>query len=196
MTVLDTLLYVAIFAVTALGLFGAISLMARAADGDLDRRLRDAHALFRAARADEFARNADARSVTVGRIVDSYTNILTVKLFARAEAERSAVRDALDRPDAFLDLFRLITGVDAILSVMNTSCCATRRSRACLDARRDDERRSGDGLALVMRILAMSGWVMQTVRGIFENVGVVQESMETIARPHALVDAPGAQALA
>ncbi len=39
------------------------------------------------------------------------------------------------------------------------------------------------GLALVMRILAMSGWVMQTVRGVFENIGVVQESMETIARP-------------
>src|SRR3954468_5928786 len=52
------------------------------------------------------------------------------------------------------------------------------------------------GLALVMRIVAMSGWVMQTVRGVFENVGVIQESMETIARPHAIVDAPGAEALA
>ena len=54
---------------------------------------------------------------------------------------------------------------------------------------------SGDaaaGLALVMRIVAMSGWVMQTVRGVFENVGVVQESMETIARPHGIVDAPAA----
>jgi ATP-binding cassette subfamily B multidrug efflux pump len=54
---------------------------------------------------------------------------------------------------------------------------------------------SGDaaaGLALVMRLVAMSGWVMQTVRGVFENVGVVQESMQTIARPHAIVDAPDA----
>ena len=40
----------------------------------------------------------------------------------------------------------------------------------------------------------MSGWVMQTVRGVFENIGVVQESMETIARPHAIVDAPARQA--
>ena len=47
-----------------------------------------------------------------------------------------------------------------------------------------------------MRIIAMSGWVMQTVRGVFENVGVIQESMETIARPHAIVDAPGAKPLA
>ena len=52
------------------------------------------------------------------------------------------------------------------------------------------------GLALALRIPAMSGWVMQVVRGIFENVGVIQESMETVARPHALVDAPGARPLA
>src|SRR4051794_7628755 len=51
------------------------------------------------------------------------------------------------------------------------------------------------GLALVMRIVAMSGWVMQTVRGVFENVGVIQEAMETIARPHAIVDAPEAKPL-
>jgi ATP-binding cassette subfamily B multidrug efflux pump len=46
-----------------------------------------------------------------------------------------------------------------------------------------------------MRILAMSGWVMQTVRGVFENVGVVQESMATIARPHGLIDRPDARPL-
>jgi ATP-binding cassette subfamily B multidrug efflux pump len=51
------------------------------------------------------------------------------------------------------------------------------------------------GLALVMRILTMSGWVMQTVRGVFENVGVIQESMQTIARPHGIVDAPRASDL-
>jgi ATP-binding cassette, subfamily B, multidrug efflux pump len=47
----------------------------------------------------------------------------------------------------------------------------------------------------VMRILAMSGWVMQSVRGVFENIGVVQESMRTIARPHGIVDVPGASVL-
>jgi ATP-binding cassette subfamily B multidrug efflux pump len=51
------------------------------------------------------------------------------------------------------------------------------------------------GLALVMRILAMSGWVMQTVRGVFENIGVVQESMETIARSHEVTDRPDARPL-
>ncbi len=52
------------------------------------------------------------------------------------------------------------------------------------------------GLALVLRLMAMSGWVMQTVRGIFENVGVIQESMQTIARPHAITDRPDAATLA
>ena len=53
------------------------------------------------------------RSIMVGRIVDSYTNILTVKLFARGEAERSAVREAIDRSNqTFLAVLRLITGVD------------------------------------------------------------------------------------
>jgi ATP-binding cassette subfamily B multidrug efflux pump len=54
---------------------------------------------------------------------------------------------------------------------------------------------TASGLALVMRILAMSGWVMHTVRDVFENIGVVQESMETIARPHGIVDAPDAPRL-
>jgi ATP-binding cassette, subfamily B, multidrug efflux pump len=51
------------------------------------------------------------------------------------------------------------------------------------------------GLALVMRILTMSGWVMRTVRQVFENIGVVQESMRTIARPHAIVDEGGSREL-
>ena len=58
---------------------------------------------------------ADTRSVSVGRVVDSYTNILTVKLFARGAEERSAVRDAIAaHTRAFLNSFRLITGVDVV----------------------------------------------------------------------------------
>jgi ATP-binding cassette subfamily B multidrug efflux pump len=41
----------------------------------------------------------------------------------------------------------------------------------------------------------MSGWVMQVVRGVFENIGIIQESMETIARPHGILDLPGATEL-
>src|SRR3954469_1661974 len=197
-TVLDTLLYVAVFAATALGLFGSISLwlalpMALWIAGYVGV-LR-----FFVPRAQTLSlANAEARSVAVGRIVDSYTNVLTVKLFARAEEERSAVRDALDFwTRAFLNSYRLVTGVTGVLSLMNSALLvATGTLSVALWSR--GAMTSGEaaaGLALVMRIMAMSGWVMQTIRGVFENIGVVQESVETIARPHAVVDAPGAKPL-
>jgi ATP-binding cassette subfamily B multidrug efflux pump len=197
-TVLDTLLYVAIFAITALGLFSSVSLWLA-----LPMALWIAAYLallwYFVPRAQACSlKNAEARSVAVGRIVDSYTNILTVKLFARAEEERSAVRRALDTwTRSFLDLFRLITWVDTLLTLMNsTLITGTGALSAYLWSR--GLMTSGEaaaGLALVMRIVAMAGWVMQTVRGVFENIGVIQESMETIARPHAIVDAPGAKPL-
>lgn len=198
-TLLDTLTYVGIFAIAALGLFGSISLwlalpMAVWILGYI--------VLLRyfvpRAQVRSLA-NAEARSVTVGRIVDSYTNILTVKLFARSREERSAVHDSLAWwMSTFLDTLRLITGVTAMLSVMNSLLLfATAAlslmlwSRGAMSAGE-----AAAGLALVMRILAMSGWVMQTIRGVYENVGVIQESMSTIARPHGLVDRPHARELA
>ncbi|MBV8850692.1 MAG: ABC transporter ATP-binding protein [Methylobacteriaceae bacterium] len=197
-TLIDTLLYVAIFAITALGLFGRISLW-----------LALPMAIWIAAyvillryfvpRAQERSlANAEARSVTVGRIVDSYTNILSVKLFARAEEERSAVRSALaEWMRTFLNSFRLVTAVTGMLAAMNSALLvATATLSAVLWSR--GTMTSGEaaaGLALVMRVMAMSGWVMQTVRGVFENIGVVQESMETIALPHAIVDMPDATPL-
>jgi ATP-binding cassette, subfamily B, multidrug efflux pump len=197
-TMLDTLLYVAIFAITALGLFGSISLILAA---PMAAWIAAYIALLRyfVPRAQERSlANAEARSIAVGRIVDSYTNILTVKLFARAEEERSAVRRALDLwTRSFLALMRLITNTDGILSVMNSVLLFSIAALSVLLWSRG-QMTSGEaaaGLALVMRIIAMSGWVMQTVRGVFENVGVIQEAMETIARPHAIVDAPDAKPL-
>src|SRR5215208_7690596 len=198
-TILDSLLYVAIFAVTALGLFTSISLILAAPMAVWIAAYVTLMRYFVPRAQGASLKNAEARSVAVGRIVDSYTNILTVKLFARAEEERSAVRRALEAwTRSFLDLFRLITRVDATLSVMNSVLIAT-TGGLCAYLWTHGAMTSGQaatGLALVMRIVAMSGWVMQTVRGVFENVGVIQESMETIARPHAIVDAPGAEALA
>ena len=194
-TVLDTLLYVAVFAATALGMFGSISLWLALPMAVWIAAYVALLRYFVPRAQTRSLASAEARSVTVGRIVDSYTNILTVKLFARSEEERSAVRDALTRwMRAFLDSFRLITGVTGLLALMNsTLLVATAALSVVLWSR--GAMTSGEaaaGLALVMRIVAMSGWVMQTIRGVFENVGVVQEGMETIARPHAVVDVPDA----
>ena len=197
-TLLDSLLYVAIYAVMALGLFGSISLwLALPMAAWIAAYLLLLRYFVPRAQARSLA-NAEARSVAVGRIVDSYTNVLTVKLFAQAEEERSAVRSALERwTQAFLHSFRLITNVTGLLSIMNSLLLVSTGALSVALWMRGvmTSGEAAAGLALVMRILAMSGWVMQTVRGVFENVGVVQESMETIARPHAIVDAPGAPPL-
>ena len=196
---IDTLLYVAIYALTAVALFSSIS-------GWLALPVLvwiGAYATLTwwfvpRARARSHL-TAETRSTLIGRIVDSYTNILTVKLFARDREERAAVRDAVDvHTKAYLHQFRLVTSTTTLLGVLNSALILS-TAGACLLLWQRNAMTTGEaaaGLALVLRLLAMSGWVMQTVRGVFENVGVIQESMQTIARPHGLVDAPGAGVLA
>lgn len=196
---IDTLLYVAIYAVTAVGLFGSISpwlaLPVVVWIG--------AYAWLTAwfvprARARSHA-TAETRSALIGRVVDSYTNILTVKLFARDREERAAVRDAVQtNTDTYLFQFRLVTLTTTLLGILNSALLVA-TAGACLLLWQGGGLTTGEasaGLALVLRLIAMSGWVMQTVRGVFENVGVIQESMQTISRPHGLVDAPDARELA
>ncbi|GJE15859.1 ABC transporter ATP-binding protein [Methylobacterium marchantiae] len=196
---IDTLLYVAIYAVTAVGLFGSISLwlalpvvMWVAAYAALTWWFVP-RARFRS------LVTADTRSFLIGRIVDSYTNILTVKLFARDREERAAVRDAIDvHTTAHLHQFRLVTTTTTLLGVLNSGLIVA-TAAACVILWQRGAMTTGEaaaGLALVLRLMAMSGWVMQTVRGIFENVGVIQESMQTISRPHGIVDRPDARTLA
>ncbi len=151
-------------------------------------------------RAQEYSKNAsNLRSVILGRVVDSYTNIATVKLFSRADQERSAVREAIEEQTQvnFVNM-RLHTTVNAVLWVMNSSLLvATAAISAWLWSK--GETTSGAVaafLALVLRLSLMSGWVMRVVRDLFENIGTVQESIETISRPHDLVDRPGATNLA
>jgi ATP-binding cassette subfamily B multidrug efflux pump len=197
-TVLDTLLYVAIFAFTALGVFSTVSPWLALPMGlwiigyILLLRFFVPRAKIRSLTV------ADTRSALVGRVVDSYTNILTVKLFARGAEERSVVRDAFAaHTQAFLNSFRLITSVTGLLAIMNSALLVATGALSIVLWTRGlmTSGEAATGLSLVMRILAMSGWVMQTVRGIFENIGVIQESMETIARPHGIVDAPAAPRL-
>jgi ATP-binding cassette, subfamily B, multidrug efflux pump len=142
--------------------------------------------------------NSHARSALTGRVVDAYTNALTVKLFARADAEHSAVADALTRWNkSFFDLTRLITGVTVILQAVNSLLIVVVAS-LCLHFWSLGQMTPGAvaaAIGIVLRLVQMSTWVTHLIRGIFENIGTVQESMETIARPHALVDAHAAPAL-
>jgi ATP-binding cassette subfamily B multidrug efflux pump len=196
--IIDRLWYVAIYAFTALGAFSTTSIwLALPTLGWIVGYA--ALIWYFVPRAQERSRNnADKRSILVGRIVDSYTNILTVKLFARGAEERSAVREAIAaHTRAFLHSLRLITGVNAVLQILNsTYLVLTAAIAGWLWA--EGQMTPGAiaaGLALALRLSTMSGWVMQVVRGVFENIGIIQESMETISRPHGILDAPDAKEL-
>ena len=141
---------------------------------------------------------AEARSMLVGRIVDSYTNILTVKLFAHAEREdayaRAAFEDQMGKWQASL---RVQTAMELVLYSLNGLLIASASGLAIWLW--SYELVSLGAIAvvtgLVMRIVAMSGWILWVVAGIFENMGVVQEGMETISRPNEVVDVPDARKL-
>ncbi|MGE0714565.1 MAG: ABC transporter ATP-binding protein [Alphaproteobacteria bacterium] len=142
---------------------------------------------------------SETRSALTGRIVDSYTNITTVKLFAHAEREDAYVRRAMERNTAAVRAqTRLVTVMASIISVINCLLIGTTIGLAVwlwtLGAVTAGAIAFTSGL--VIRIYHMSGWIMWVVTGVFENVGVVQEGMDTLARPHTVVDRPGAMPLA
>jgi ATP-binding cassette subfamily B multidrug efflux pump len=142
--------------------------------------------------------SSEVRSHVMGRVVDSYTNILTVKLFARARDEDAYVREVIDEHGAAIAAhMRLITKFMATLATMNALLLAstaaigiTLWSKGLVDAGL-----VATALPLAWQIANVAGWVSWEVTGIFENIGVVQEGMETIAVPHTLVDRPDARDL-
>ncbi len=193
--IIDDMWYVVVFAGVAIGFFGSVSLwLALPVLAWMAAYV--ALIVYFVPRATARSEtNSQSRSAATGRIVDSYTNILTVKLFARGDVERSAVRDALAHwAGTFLDLTRLITGVSVVLQAMNSALIVAAASVSLLlwshQAMSPGEVAAAIGL--VLRLVQMSSWVIQQVRGIFEEIGAVRESMDTIAKPHALVDRPEA----
>src|SRR5262245_7715651 len=141
---------------------------------------------------------AEARSMLVGRIVDSYTNILTVKLFAHAEREdayaRSALQEQMGKWQASL---RVQTAMELVLYALNGVLIVGASGVAIWLWSQDVVSIGAIAVVsgLVMRIVAMSGWILWVVAGIFENMGVVQEGMETISRPTLVMDRSDSKAL-
>jgi len=134
---------------------------------------------------------SEARSMLTGRIVDTYTNIVTVKLFARAKDEDAYVRKAIDHhTDRFHDSLRLNTWFALTLTLLNALLITATGAFAIILWRLGHVQVGTVAMALPMttQIVSASGWVAWQVTGIFENIGVVQEGMLTIARPHTLND--------
>lgn len=137
----------------------------------------------------------EMRSKLTGRIVDSYTNILTVKLFARPTDEDNYVRDTVDEHTrTFHQSLRLNTLVGICLSLLN-ACLTVANGGFAIYLWTIGEIQIGmvaTAIALAWQLVSLSGWIAYQVTGIFENIGVVQEGMITIAQPIALADDAGA----
>ena len=142
---------------------------------------------------------SEARSQLTGRIVDTYTNILTVKLFARARAEDSYVGDAMDTlMERFQRQFRLVTTFAVSLQILNAMLVSaiTISAVALASSRSIEIGAVAMAIPLSWQVVSMSGWVAFQVSAIFENVGVVQEGLATIARPLQLADDAKAEPIA
>ena len=142
--------------------------------------------------------NSEARSALMGRIVDSYTNILTVKLFARPDEEDSYVRDAIDRHTSlFLAAQRLMTAFGTLLNLLNALLIAGAGALALLLWRQGAVEVGAIAmvLPLTLQLTNMSRQIAMQITDIFEDIGVVQEGMITIAQPLRLVDPAGAKPL-
>jgi ATP-binding cassette subfamily B multidrug efflux pump len=141
---------------------------------------------------------SEARSVLTGRIVDTYTNILTVKLFARARQEDAYVREAVEEHTClFHASLRLNTLFSLSLSTLNAMLVTSIGGLAIALWTRGvvEVGTVAMALPLAWQIISISGWVAMRVTELFENVGVVQEGMSAIARPIALLDKTGAAPL-
>jgi ATP-binding cassette subfamily B multidrug efflux pump len=124
------------------------------------------------------------RSDLTGRVVDSYTNILTVKLFARARDEDDFVKEAIhEHTDAFRRQTRMVTAFGLTLALMNASLLVGTAATALVlfGHGRIPLASVATALPLAWQITNLAGWVAQNITAIFENVGVVQDGMRSIA---------------
>lgn len=140
-----------------------------------------------------------ARSGLTGAIVDSYTNIHTVKLFAKSEDEDQFVRDALEgHTSAFRASLRMVTTWMTSLTVLNALLLSA-TTGVGIWLWHEGSISVGilvTAVPLVWQIANMSGWVANNLSAIFENIGTVQDGMRSVDRPRIMGDAPLAKPFA
>ncbi|WP_374317845.1 ABC transporter ATP-binding protein [Pseudoxanthomonas kaohsiungensis] len=139
---------------------------------------------------------ADARSTMTGRIVDSYTNIATVKLFSHSHREEDYARESMGE---FLDTvhrqMRLATIVNVSNDTLNMLLLFAVASTG-IGLWMNDAVSVGAiavAIAFVLRLMGMSQWIMWEMSALFENIGTVQDGINSIALPATVDDAPDAK---
>lgn len=136
-------------------------------------------------------RQADTRSTMVGRIVDSYVNIATVKLFGCKGRESRYAKDAMsDYIRAEYNALRVLTLFDVSVQLMNYALLiATTALALFLWAQSAITPGSiAISIAVSIRVINMSRWMMWEVGAIFENIGTVYDGINTIAQPQKIND--------
>ncbi len=138
---------------------------------------------------------SEANSALTGRVVDSYTNIQSVKLFAHTEHEDEFTGETMRwHTHAFRRLMRSIFGMTAILMLLNSLLLTAVAGQSIL-LWLDGGITVGAiaiAIGLVIRLSQMSGWILRTVTNLFENIGTVENGVETISQPNDVLDRQGA----
>ncbi len=142
------------------------------------------------------SRQADARSSMVGAVVDSYSNIQTVKLFSHSKREADYAQDSMSQ---FLDTvhpqMRLATKLNVTVWILNVILLFTISS---LSIWLWTEQAISTGsiavaIALSLRLNGMSQWIMWEVSSLFENIGSVQDGITTLSKSRDVQDDSGAK---
>ncbi len=141
---------------------------------------------------------ADARSLMTGRITDAYTNIATVKLFSHTHREAGYARSAMQEfMKTVHGQMRLVSGFEVvnhtlsmllILSTAGVALWLWTQGQVGIGA-------VAAATAMALRLNGISHWMMWEVASLFEHIGTVQDGINTLSRPHKVVDAPDAAPL-
>jgi len=141
---------------------------------------------------------AELRSLVVGRVVDSYTNISTVKLFAHAEREDSYAREGMGwMLESVNKSMRMSTFMTSTLSLLS-GILIFMMSGISIYLWHVGAITTGAiafSIGLTLRLKAMSQWIIWEVAGLFEDIGIIQDSIETVARDRLVTDIPNAKPL-
>ncbi|MFN3969988.1 MAG: ABC transporter ATP-binding protein [Gemmobacter sp.] len=142
--------------------------------------------------------SSDARSAVTGRVVDAYSNIHSVKLFAHHDRELNYAKDAIETArTTFQREMRIITRMDVALTLLN-GCLIVAVTGWAMVLWYNGQASVGTvaaTTALVLRLNNMTYWIMWATSSLVQALGVVAEGMETIAQPIAMTDRPTAKPL-
>ena len=143
-------------------------------------------------------KQADMRSLVSGRVVDTYTNMPTVKLFAHASREDDYAKEGMGwMLQSVYDSMRVATKMNIALNTLNALLLS---STAAIAVWLWGQNAITVGaiafsVGLVYRMLGMAHWMLWEIAGLFEDFGVVKDGVDVIARQHAVVDVPNAKPL-